>query len=451
MSNPDWRSLFVEPKKPIAIIETLVLAVFGIALGYWFMPEAPFFSAQGFSWLMFGPLLSGLRYGFAYALNSVILLVVIAIIAQQNQLTWAQGSTTTLFLGLLFIAIVAGEFRDYWHRRLRRLNAVACYLDERITELSRAFNMLKHSHDRLEKLISSRTSLRDSLLSIRRQIMLSHTDNEGLSGLGLLILRSLADFGSLQGASLHAIDPETKQINTHAIASIGTEISLNVRNLLIQKALAELKTVSLKLDLIAQHDEELLLVIPLIDVYGKIWGLIAVNKMPFRAFREDNIQLLAVLSGYIGDLLGIKLQAKLHLGDENLLYFYVQVLRCLRDVVNFNIPSSILGMEFQDGQYREKLTQLVSRHHRDLDRLLLLQNKLGNQIALFVFPLTNWQGLESYYENLNAILRKEFNTDALGIKYYKLCLAAEMNIDAELELLAQGLDLDNNVFKTIHR
>lgn len=447
MQNSDWRSIYNEPKKSTAVVETICLAMGGILLGYWFMPHAPFFSVQGFSWFMLGPLLSGLRYGFSYAINSVILLVAIATAAHVYNLPWAQGSTTNLFLSLLFIAIIAGEFRNYWHRRLQRLNAVACYLDERITEVSHAFNMLKHSHDRLEQLIASRTSLRDSLLSIRRQIMLSHTDNEGLSGLGLLILRSLADFGSLQGASLHAIDPVTKQINTHAIASIGNEIILNVRNSLIQKALSEHKTVSLKLDLIAQHEEELLLVIPLIDVYGKMWGLIAVNKMPFRAFREDNIQLLAVLSGYIGDLLGIKMQSKMHIGDENMLYFYVQALRCMQDVINYNIPASVLGMEFKDSQHSIQLTQLVTRLHRDLDQLLLIKNKLGNQVALFIFPLTNWQGIESYCVNFNGVIRKELNLDTAAIRFYKISLAADMNLDTEMKLLAEELNLDNNVFE----
>ncbi len=440
----DWQHIYLEPKPLVAIVETICLSMLGVLLGYWFMPDAPYFSGYGFSWLMVGPMLSGLRYGFRYALNSVLLLFLLATFANQQNIFWAQGSTTNLFFGLLFIAVVVGEFRDYWHRRLKRMNAVTNYLDQRMTEISHAFNMLKHSHDRLAQLMASSVTLRDSLLSIRRQIMLSHSQNEGLLGLGLLILRSMADFGSLQSASLYAYDPENQQVNPQCIASIGNPSELNINNPVVQKALRERKTVSLKLDLITQIEDELLLVIPLVDVYRNILGIITVDKMPFRAFREDNIKLLAVLSGYIGDLLGIKAQAKLDSCDENLLYFYIQTLRCMEDANNYNIPSTILGMEFRDSQYSSDFEKLVIKNHRDLDQLLLLTNQHDHLVALLVFPLTNMQGLEQYCLKFKELIRTELGTLSSDIRYYKKDLTNESNIEDEFKLIANALALDDD-------
>lgn len=449
MQNTDWRVIYHEHKKSTAVVETLFLTLLGFLSGYGLMREQAYFSAQGFSWLMLGPLLSGLRYGFVYALSSVILLFVGGMVAQKLHYAWASGTGAHLYLGLLFVAVAAGEFRDYWYRRLKRLNAVAHYLDERMTEITRAFNMLKSSHDRLEQLMASRTSLRDSLLNIRQQILLSTPDQEG-KGLGLLILKSLAEFGSLQGASLHAIDPKTQQVNPTPMAVIGPKITLNVHDSLIQKMLLERQTVSLKLDLLTQHDEELLLAIPLIDVYGKMWGLVAVNKMPFREFKEDNIQLLAILSGYVGDLVRIRMQSAQHIGNAELLYFYVQVHRCMQDVINHNIPACLLGMVCKDPQYNESFMQIVSRQQRDLEQLVVMNNQQGQLVVLCVFPLTNSQGIEKYCAKFNQALTQEFNIDESHWSFYPVVLTVSTHLDTEMQLLADQLQLDRHYLESVN-
>lgn len=445
MQNTDWRTLYHEPKPVTAVVETLFLTVLGFLLGYGLMRDQPYFAVQGFSWLILGPLLSGLRYGFGYALSSVIMVFVGGVIAQKLEYTWAAGTGTHLYLGLLFIAIAAGEFRNYWYRRLKRLNAVAHYLDERMTEVTRAFNMLKHSHDRLEQLMASRTSLRDSLLSIRRQILLSAPDPAG-KGLGLLILKSLAEFGSLQGASLHAIDPKTQQVNANPMAMIGTKVALNINDSLIQKMLSERQTVSLKLDLMIQQDEELLLAIPLIDVYGKMWGLVAVNKMPFRAFTEDNIQLLAILSGYVGDLVRIRMQSAHHVGNEDMLYFYVQVHRCMQDVIRHNIPACLIGIVCQDLQYNEPFMQIVARQQRDLEQLVVMKNQQGQQVVLCVFPLTNSEGIEKYCAKFKQVLSQEFNIADSIVRFHPLVLTTHTNLDNEMPALGNILQLNSDFF-----
>lgn len=446
MQDAEWRDIQFDTKTSVAITETIALTLLGILLGYCFMPEAPFFSGLGFSWLMLGPSLSGIRYGLSYALNSVLLIVIIVYVSQLYQLTWVQGTPVGLGLNLLFTAVIAGEFRNYWYRRIKRLYAAAAYLNERLSEVSHAFNMLKHSHDRLEQMVASRVSLRDSILSIRRQILLSHTDKEDLNGLGLLILRTLADLGSLQGASLHAMNAKTNTVNTQPVAYIGYPSVLDLQNNLLLKSLTTRKTVSLKLNLITQEEKELLLVIPLIDVYGKIFGVITVNKMPFRAFREDNIQLLSILGGYIGDLMGTKLHPDRFFKDENLMFFYIQSMRCMEDVLNYNLSACLLGIEICNPMYSERLTNLIVRRQRGLDQILLQKNKSGNNVALLILPLTDLRGVDGYWLRLKNIIKSETgitDLETLGLRYVSQVLSADKKLIECMQCIANDLSMEN--------
>jgi polysaccharide biosynthesis protein PelD len=446
MTHSDWRNVYVEQKTSVAISETLALTLLGIMLGYFFMPESAYFSAPGFSWLIVGPALSGLRYGLIYAISSVFILIIVALIGHLYQFSWAQGLPVGLGLSLLFTAVVAGEFRSYWHRRIKRLNAAALYLNERLSEVSHAFNMLKHSHDHLEQLVATRVSLRDSISSIRRQILLSHTDKEDLEGLGLLILRSLADFGSLQGASLHAMDQQSNNVAPRPIAYIGNPVALDMNNQILLKSIATRKTVSLKIEFINQKDNKLLVSIPLIDVYDKFYGVIVVNKMPFRAFREDNIQLLSILGGYIGDLLSTKKQTGKTIKDADIVYFYIQAMRCLQDVINYNLSASLLGFEFKNHLYADKLIRLITPRQRGLDQFLLLKNRQGRQVLLFILPLTDQRGIDGYLAKLHNIFKTEFNPaelKELGFHHALQILSAQKSIDTSIQLISDELSLDN--------
>ncbi len=389
MRNSDWRHVYSESKTSVAIIETVTLTLLGILLDYWLKPEPPNFSVSNFSCLILGPLLSGLRFGLFYSLSSLAILALIALIGHRYQIAWVHDLSLDFGLFLLSIAIVAGEFRNYWYRRIKRLNAAALYLNERFSEVSHAFNMLKYSHDRLEQILASKVSLRDSISNIRRQILISSNDNDDFYGLGSLILKSLADLGSLQGVSLHKLDQVTKVVSVKPVAFIGNLLPLDITNPVLLKSIATRKTVALKLDLISQNEGGILLAIPLVDIYDNIFGVIAVNKMPFRAYREDNIQLLSVVGGYIGDLLSTKVQPDKSIKNEALQSFYMQAMRCMQDATTYNLSASLLGFEFGNQHYADKLVRVITRQQRGLDQLILLKNRDGNQVALLILPLTD--------------------------------------------------------------
>ena len=253
-----------------AFIETISLTGIGFLLGYWFLPESSLFAVPGFTWLVIGPLLSGLRYGFLYALISVALSITILLIARFYQLPWVNtGSISTIGLVLLWMGFITSGFRSYWERQVNKLTATSQYLNIQLSEITKAHSLTKISHDRLQELVVSQISLRDTILEVRKQIIDADVNlSKGYLGdVSPIILRVLSDYGDIQLASLHQVD-ENQVINSTAVDHIGNrKVLIDSTDPLLQEALETRKTVSLKRQLLAdsKYTGTLILAIPLAD------------------------------------------------------------------------------------------------------------------------------------------------------------------------------------------
>jgi len=434
MMSSDWRQAYPKTNPVVAFGESLSLTLLGIALGYWFAPTFPFFTKNGLTWLMFGPLLTGLRYGFVYALTSALLVLGILLLAQDYQLPWAQGSISTLGISLLLIAFATGEFRNYWHRRIKTLHAAVRYMDERLNELSTAFNIIKYSHDDLEQLVVSQESLRNSIISVRKQIMMSNLHEGTLAEVGAVILRQLSDYGNIQEACLFEISGNT-EYNPEPVAFIGNRVEIKMSDPLLNEAIKTAKTVSLKQEFITSSAHSLLLAVPIVDAFGEIWGVVAVNKMPFRDFRTDNIKLISILSGYIGDLLG-KRAHSISNRDEDVQIFMLQIERCIKDIAEYKLPSAIVILEFKHDQYYSAMSTYILERKRGLDQSLAITYKNGNKLLFLLMPLTSAKDSESRTLQMEQYFKETFeitNFSKSGISYLHQELSAT---DKVAELMA---------------
>jgi polysaccharide biosynthesis protein PelD len=444
------QTLQLEKKTPrtlTAVTETMVLTVLGIILGYWFIPGAAFFSVPGFSWLMVGPFLSGLRYGFAYALNSALFLIGCMWIASQYFPAWNSAAFSSTALALLFISIVAGEFNNYWTRQINKLQATADYLDNRLGEVTNAFNMLKISHERLAQRAASRSTLRDSILAVRTRIMKAKLTDADMAGLGALILRIFADYTSIQQAGLFALKNDG-EINTNALASFGGHFQIKPDDLLLQQALNNQKTTNLKPELVTEEEYSnlLLLAIPLVDVMGQVWGVVLVNKMPFRAFRPENIRLAAILGGHIADLISMRYESNI-VEDVDLQCFMLQVKRCMNDIKVYDLPGSMVAMQLGNDKDAEAMSALISGRQRGLDSAWMARNRSGKQCLLVLLPLTDLHGVEGYRNQLQKMIAETYgyaDLRAANIQFYEKSLAQSDSLQALLLGFFQQLDIDHS-------
>jgi hypothetical protein len=425
MVHSDWRQAYPKTNPIIAFSESLFLTFLGIALGYWLAPTFPFFTQNGLTWLMFGPLLSGLRYGFFYALCSVLLVLGILLLAQNYQFPWAQGSISTLGISLLLIAFVTGEFRNYWLRRIKTLHATVRYMDERLNELSTAFNIIKHSHDNLEQLVASQESLRNSIISVQKRIIMSNSPNRTLAEIGTVILRQFSDYGNIQEASLFEIT-NNAEYKSNPVAFIGNKVEIDMTDPLLNEAIKTAKTVSLKQEFISNNSHSLLLAVPIVDTFGKIWGIIAVSKMPFRDFSMDNFKLLSILSGYIGDLLGKRAHSiSAGDGDEDVQIFMLQIERCIKNIAEYNLQSAIVILEFKNVPYYSKMSTYILERERGLDQSLARTHKNGTKLLFLLMPLTSAKDsekrtlqIEQYFRETFAI--KDFSESGISYLHQEL-------------------------------
>lgn len=403
-------------KVSTAVTETIVLTALGLIFGFWFAPDRPFFSLLGFSWLTLGPFLAGLRYGFAYSFNSALFLIILMWGASEYYPPWQGLSFTSTTVSLVFFALCAGEFRNYWYRQTLQLKAAAAYSEQRLEQVSKAFNLLRISHDKLEQQIASRRSLRDSILAVRRHIMKAQITDAGIAELSSLILRVFADYVSVQQAGLFDIQAarEKNHFNLKILAFIGGAFEVNMRDQLLLKAMATKKTHSLKVEAIAekQYQDTLLLAIPLVDVFGNFIGLALVNKMPFRAFRADNIQLASILAGHIADIISIR-SASQPLKDIELQNFTVHLMRCLEDVRSYAISGCLVAIQLTDKQRMQSIYTLITSGQRGLDYSWTTKNRNGEIIIFILLPLTDLAGVQGYRVRLKKMVMENYAFDNL--------------------------------------
>ncbi|MDP2842079.1 MAG: hypothetical protein Q8O06_00380, partial [Acetobacterium sp.] len=127
-------------------LETLVITAALLLVGYFFNRNDPFFVHADFPWVWFAPLLIALRYGIAPGMFSVSIIFLLCLLMQRQGLL-AGDFPTNFMLGGVLIALVCGQFSTMWNTRLRRSDSLSRHASERFEQLSRAYFMVRLSHD----------------------------------------------------------------------------------------------------------------------------------------------------------------------------------------------------------------------------------------------------------------------------------------------------------------
>jgi hypothetical protein len=256
---------------------------------------------------------------------------------------------------------------------------------------------------------------------------MSNSPNRTLAEIGTVILRQFSDYGNIQEASLFEIT-NNAEYKSNPVAFIGNKVEIDMTDPLLNEAIKTAKTVSLKQEFINSNSHSLLLAVPIVDTFGKIWGIIAVSKMPFRDFSMDNFKLLSILSGYIGDLLGKRAHSiSGGDGDEDVQIFMLQIERCIKNVAEYNLQSAIVILEFKNDPYYSKMSTYILERERGLDQSLARTNKKGTRLLFLLMPLTSTKDSEKRTVQIEQYFRKTFaikDFSESGISYLHQELSA---------------------------
>jgi hypothetical protein len=149
-------------------------------------------------------------------------------------------------------------------------------------------------------------------------------------------------------------------------------------------------------------DHEVLVVIPLIDVFQKIWGVVIINEMSMFAMQENTLDLLALLGGHIGDLIHRRAKAN-WLSKDVWLDFEYELRRVLKEVLSLKVDAAVV-ISIIDCVETQGL--FISKFHselRGLDKLLIFNNNFGRYIIINLLPLTDENGLKSFLYRLGLM------------------------------------------------
>ncbi|CAD5201802.1 PelD GGDEF domain-containing protein [Pseudomonas sp. FEN] len=396
---------------PASWLETFLVTALVIGFGLWLTPEDPLQVRGEFPWSLLAPLLLGVRYGFVRGLISASLLVAAFFVLRQSGLAAYAQIAPSYIVGVLVCGMLVGEVRDLWERRLLRLQMANEYRQYRLDDFTRAHQILRVSHDRLEqRLAGSDQSLRSSLLGLRERLRGVPNGEDSLVLLAEPVLTLLGQYGSLRVAGLYRVAQARNAAPTLTLlAATGTMGPLDNEDLLVRLCLEREELVSVREELIDSGGQatvsSLQACIPLVDTQGRILAILAVRQMPFFAFQERTLSLLALLAGHIADLLEHDPQV-LQLENADAQNFTRQLKRSLVDVEQHGLSGCLYAFELT--RPNDELARLFERSQRGLDLHLTLSNERGHALLLVLLPLTSAQGAEGYLARLGKLIHEHF-------------------------------------------
>ncbi|GAB1719415.1 MAG: pellicle/biofilm biosynthesis protein PelD [Nitrosospira sp.] len=378
-------------------LETFILTALVIAASFATQQDHdPFRLGGGFPWPILAPLLAGLRYGFAYGFVSALLILATLGVAINQQWQQTAGFPLAWSLGAVAVAMVAGEFRDMWGRRLHRLEGAYQYRAERLEEFTRNYQLLRLSHDRLEQAVAnSGFSLREGIMHLQPVLEAAGAEDRPAPAAFQSLIEFLADYGAVTQACIAGISTERLDA-TQVLAQVGERFEIDPDDPVLAAALesGELATVNLAPEEVMDQGQ-LLAAIPLADSTGEIHAMLLVRSMPFFAFHENNLRLIAVLAAHGIDHL------RFGAGGSSVTRFITSFERAYQDFSRFKLDASLLTLSGNPSDVLaayDKLRSMV----RAID-IVCIARRAGHPVALVLIPLTPRAGAQTWMDRTGDV------------------------------------------------
>ena len=384
-------------------LETVVITLGAIAVGMFFQHDNPFQIGGEFPWIWLAPMLIALRYGVAPGFVSSLILIaswkLIDILGETHE-----NFPEQFFLGGLILVMLCGEFSAAWSGRLRRAEETNHYLDERLSRITLRHLLLRLSHDRMEQeILTKPVTLREALGGLRQ---LTSAQGEANMPASLSLLQLLTQYCQLESAAIFL----PGEGNTYSRASeIGSPPKLRSDDPLLAYALEHRTLSHLLIEGLADVEmpSPFLVIAPILTSDKKLLGLLAIDRMPFLALNEENLQMLSVMLGYYADCANEAEGSRQFLQHfpEAPADFAAEYSRLLLLQRTYHINSHVVVLSFgNDENGRQALAQLTNIR-RGLD--IPWQMTVGKRLLLInLMPLANDSAVEGYLLRIETMLKE---------------------------------------------
>lgn len=433
-SLPSWLSH--------AMMETLLFGAVASLVLLWLTAQSRW-SPYVVPVLALLPLVLGLRYGFLSGLATGGLAAASLALVAAFKPDQAFAAVQAQAIGLVLVGMIAGQARDTWAPRIRRLDALARYRLERLEQFTAAHHLLKVSHAQLEQRVAGgAVNLRNALERLKHCApRLQGQASEPLAGLAGDLLHILVEQGDLYTAALYGVS-ERHLLRLPALAMAGDAPELSVFNPMLREALRTGKVTSVKTGVEAAQDQ-VIAVVPLVDSSGYVHGVVAIHDMPFLGANPDTFGLLGVLGRHMGDILASRTRPMDGAdGADGVASLRANFQRHLVDAREHAVPSALLVFRIAPSSWREQLVAHCSRSGRGLDQSWITHDRQGHPVVFRLLPLTDESGAHTFMERLQAE-RIGHRPAHSGMASYVWMLDQFQDADDMIARVGWACDVDN--------
>lgn len=385
----------------VRCVELIFFACLLPLCGVLLFQQDPTGLGSGFPWVIAGPVLFAARYGSGWGVACALLCTLFL----QLPLSTYDGLFAThlfLSLGMVVLCLIVGDASAAWRSRSGRAEAENHYLRHRLKQFSADYHVLKVSHGLLEEhMAGQRLSLREALQQLKPVLSSSA---HGLKA-GSELMAVFSQFCSIQVAGLYAMSSD-KTVGTQPVATHGDMFDLPVFDPVLRTAIATREVVSIKLESLAEnhHEHSLLAVVPLVDTDGKLHGVLAIKDMHFMAFQQQNLNLLALLGQYVGNMLTRSQGVAL----SRAAWFQAEVDTVLRYARSHGTDSALLSLKFTEHKNAAAVAGFLSESLRSLDASWLLESDEGVPVLCLLLPLMSEAQSEAFVRRIHRLVENSF-------------------------------------------
>ncbi|WP_136681095.1 PelD GGDEF domain-containing protein [Neptunomonas sp. XY-337] len=381
--------------------EALGLTLMAVVLPWLLFSSDPLLLETHFFWPIIGPLLVALRYGFGLALCSVLGVILFQL--------WALFSGVAIYIdpypfeaiaAYVLAVLVAGEFRDAWARRIEQLEKSYAYSQGRLRSFAANYHLLQTSHHRMEQAMAGHAlSLRESMQSIRN---IFAEQKPSLEGCASQVLDLFVEYGGFQTAGLFGVN--NGNVDAEPVASVGRFSALIRGDQVMAQALETGHVIAV--DQSTNPDKEhYQLAVPVCDAAGTLHAIVLVEQVQFFSLTDQNLTLLAVMAGHIGDSLRESYENPLLVAADRA-YFMRCIERAQIDAEQHGVSCQLIKVSSQIADKEVRLLyQYVSSTRRGLD----LYFQQDEQTWLVLMPLTEESDARAFLHRL-----ERWSTERLG-------------------------------------
>ena len=433
----------------MAFVESLVVAILSLLSWFFIDRESGNTSHNYFFWPMLGPILISLRYGFSKGFQCFAFLTVSMFFLKQLMFEDINFSLPIL-IGSGLIIMITGEFTDYWRKSIKENELNYVYMEQKLQSFTQSYYLLKISHDQLEQRAASKImSLRTSI-QILQKTALTKVDNR-LESLGDECLHILSDVVGMYEAGIYLVKDD--QVQNNCISAIGKGHSLVPDDPMLLEMLDK-KRIFTPANIHDVQDEDLhyQLVIPLVDSYNKLQGVVLAEKVKFVALTDANLALISLVASYMANFMCEKLYTPILKPEQGKIFNqYLEQLHFNK--LHYGADSALVIFVDKSPEQTLPIKKFID-YRRGADIYWNCFTPKGEHAMVALLPMTTVFEAKQFIDRLLSVVKDKYDADVRQLEMLGPYVAFSQSDDVTKVLSTLGeapvtQDVKAKVSKTV--